>query len=93
MDRHTCIYSIKDLYKLLRCSNYTRFVFTGDLGIFTNGHQDQMEHRVYDPYYSLSEQGVQPVLLNSLTRYNPILRHMHLRLRSRLDQGWALLCT
>lgn len=57
-----CIYTLKGLYKLLTSSSHTRCMFTGDLGMFTNGHEDQMEHR-------LSE-GVQPVLVNSLTRSN-----------------------
>lgn len=42
-------------------------LFTGNLGKSTNGHQDQMEHRVHGPRYTLSEQGVHPVLLNNLT--------------------------
>lgn len=64
------MFTLKGLYKLLTCSSHTRYMFTGDLGMFTNEYEDQIKHRVYDPYYSLGEQGVQPVLLNSPTRSN-----------------------
>ena len=70
MDRHVCMYTLKGLYKLLTCFSHTRCVFTGDLGIFTNGYGNQMEPRVYDSYYRLSEEGVQPVLANSPIRSN-----------------------
>lgn len=41
------------MYTLKASSSHTRRMFTGDLGMFTNGYKDQMEHRVYDPYYRL----------------------------------------
>lgn len=80
MDRHMCIYTLK------ASSSHTRCVFTGDLGMFTNGYENQMEHRVYDPYYRLSEEGVQPVLPIARQGTTPILRHMHLRLKNMLNQ-------
>lgn len=48
-DGHMLMFTLKGLHKLLTCSSHTRCVFT-------NGGQDQTEHRVYGPYYSLSEQ-------------------------------------